>query len=138
MYYNDMLTRLRNGDSPDLIAQEYTDALNKAIVDYDAERAAAEAAAHKESVMDDLTAAFNQFFDMMMPGVGHVDRNMVSSVMDIMSSAFAAGNEAVNSGYKIEAKSKNGEAPKVKITTYGNADLAESKIAKFLESYGLK
>ena len=137
MYYNDMLTRLRNGDNPDLIAQEYTDALNHAIAAYDAERAAAEAAARKENVMDDLTAAFNQFFDMMMPGVGHVDRNMVSTVMDIMTNAFVGG-DVVDSGYKIEAKSKNGEAPKVKITTYGNTDLAGNEIAKFLESYGLK
>lgn len=137
MYYNDMMTRLRNGDSPDLIAQEYTDALNQAIAAYDAECAAAEAAARKDDVLSNLADAFNSFFDMAFPGVGHVDKSMMSTVMDIMTNAFAGG-DVVDSGYKIEAKSKNGEAPKVKITTYGNTDLAGNEIAKFLESYGLK
>lgn len=47
MNMNDILTRLQNGEEPEAIAKEYTDALNGAIQKYEEEKEAAEALSNK-------------------------------------------------------------------------------------------
>ena len=138
--YDSIMKRLRNGENALDIANEYADILNKAVEDYEAELAAKkkaeeEAAARKaerKTAIADLTTAFNGFFDTFFPNdFGHVTEDMVSNVMDLMTSAFDKGA----SGYSITSHSETGKKPVVKVAIHNDSD---GKIAKFLEKNGLK
>ena len=133
-----ILARLRNGENPIDIANEYADMLNEAVAIYEDEKAkAAETAALEEAKRKDaitsLTKGFNDFFDLMMPGVFDtpITNDMVSSVMDLVSSAFDNGAH----GYTVSTRSETGKKPVAKVTIHNDVD---GKIAKFLEKNGLK
>ena len=138
--YDSIMKRLRNGENALDIANEYADILNKAVEDYEAEltakkKAEEEAAARKANrklAIADLTDAFNGFFDTFFPNnFGQVTEDMVSSVMDLVTSAFEKGA----SGYSITSHSETGKKPVVKVAIHNDTD---GKIAKFLEKNGLK
>ena len=135
-----ILARLRNGENAIDIANEYADMLNDAVAEYEAELAAKrkaeeEAAARKaerKTAIADLTTAFNGFFDTIFPsGYCGITEDMVSSVMDLVTSAFDKGA----SGYSITSHSETGKKPVTKVTIHNDVD---GKIAKFLEKNGLK
>ena len=133
-----ILARLRNGENAIDIANEYANMLNAAVAEYEDEKAkAAEAAALEEAKRKDaitsLTKGFNDFFDLMMPGVFDtpITSDMVSEVMNLVSSAFDGGAR----GYTVSTRSETGKKPVTKVTIHNDVD---GKIAKFLEKNGLK
>lgn len=138
--YDSIMKRLCNGENALDIANEYADILNKAVEDYEAELAAKkkaeeEAAARKaerETAIADLTTAFNGFFNTIFPNdFGHITEDMMSSVMDLVTSAFDKGA----SGYTISTHNETSKKPVVKVAIHNDTD---GKIAKFLEKNGLK
>ncbi len=138
--YDSIMKRLRSGENAIDIANEYADILNKAVENYEAEVAAKKKAeeeaavrkAERKLAIADLTTAFNSFFDTIFPdNFDHITEDMVASVMDLVTSSFNEGA----SGYTITSHSETGKKPIVKVAIHNDTD---GKIAKFLESNGLK
>ena len=73
MNMNDILARLQNGETPDSIAKEYTDALNSALQKYNEEKEAKEALSNKiadtstllENIKDYASCYYKDFVESL-------------------------------------------------------------------------
>ena len=90
---DEILKRLRTGEAAEAIAQEMVDALNEALSDYEAEKAAA--TANRKAARTAVDALCNYFETIFNEKMSNADRERLTNVLEVTARPTATDDDVL-------------------------------------------